>query len=80
MCEPELREAFLDFFETLKEENCSIEAINRDKHSNVKVEMMEFCELVGANVNRGRNRSNKLKHFNLGFLNLPNFKLFMPDA
>ena len=81
ICEPELRESFNDFFETANEENCTVAAMNRDQHSSLKIQLVDFCQTIGASVFRGRNRVNGVKGFGLGVVDkLPNFKLFMPTS
>ena len=48
--EPNLREAFYDFFETLDEEDCEVQGVNVGTSSKTKIELIDFMQILGASI------------------------------
>ena len=80
--EGSLRETFLDFYETMDEEHCQIEALNVDSDNTVTdIKIIDFCQILGAAINRGENRIKRVRPMSFGPMNsstVPNFRLYMP--
>ena len=52
MMEPNLRNSFVDLFETLDEENCEIIAHNLENPTPTRIRIIDFVQILGASVNR----------------------------
>ena len=64
--EPNLRESFMDFFESLDEEECEVSGVNVGTNSTIKIELVDFMQSLGAYINRGENRIKGIRPLMLG--------------
>ena len=81
MMEPNLRDSFADFFETLDEENCQLVLHNKENFTTPRIRIVDFCQVLGASISRTENRINGVRAMNFGPIRngtVPNFMLYMP--
>ena len=65
MLEGNLKEAFLDFYETLDEEQCDVLSLNSANFDLPLFTIIDHFSILGASINRSENRLNGLKEFSV---------------
>ena len=65
MLEGNLKEAFLDFYETLDEEQCDVLSLNSANFDLPHFTIIDHLSILGASINRSENRLNGLKEFSV---------------
>ena len=79
--EGNLREAFHEFFDTLDEEHCKVEGVNVGSSTNLTIELIDYCQIFGADINRSQNRIQGVKAFSFGPMKpgtLPHLNCYFP--
>lgn len=78
ICEPNLRNAFSDFFESLREENCDLRATGDMDNPEISLEIIDFQMLYGSPfISREECRLTGLREMSYGLP--PNTQLLIPQ-